>query len=232
MKPVKLKWKMLRRLPLERHSGAGHSRTEFSMPRYITALNSSNRLDLTYEIRGTLKDSVANWLSRSAQPHDLFVTFAWNRHGGFAHTRTRNVTIEGAMQTLDEFLKRMDRFCLGCRYNKKPLLRCSMIAAPEHLDTNLHYHGNLRPARLREGQDVRDFISECHRVWKQLVPGGSLDIQATGTGVTLAHIRLNKNQAGKSTEAVVRYISKALAEPGAFDGLYVAGTMKSESGKC
>lgn len=195
------------------------------MPNRPPCVNAVTDAHLSYNQRGKLMLATQEWLLKIVKPDHLFVTFAWNKTKGFQPDRAKaGLTLSGMKRDLDEFVKRLDRYCLGSRYNKMPAdIRCALICCPEHLESNLHCHGILRPGRFPYGEDIRHYVAECTCIWKKLQPSGSLDIQTAGTGVTIRHIRTHSVSATASAERVVRYITKELAEPGAFDGMYFAG---------
>ena len=193
------------------------------------ALNAVTEIKLSYKQRGALRRVTKMWLMTFVEPSDLYLTFAWNKTRGFQNLATNEkagLSISRALRDLDEFVKHMDKYSVGPRYHKKPAeFRCVLIAAPEHLDSNLHYHGVLQPGRFPDGCDLRDYVAESERVWKHLVKGGSLRIDAAGTGVTLKQIRRGTVPDTASAKRVVNYITKVLAKPGAWDGLFVAGAL-------
>ena len=191
-------------------------------------------MNLSYYERGQTKPAICSLLEYHIRSSDLFVTLAWNRNRasstwGKKPTLYRpkiKLSILTAHHDLDEFVKRIDSHCLGSRFHKKPTeLRCTLVGVPEHFSSNLHYHGILRPGRFRHGEDLRHYIAECQRIWKFLVPGGSVDIQLAGK-FAFDERRYTKSKHPEALcgpHRIVRYIVKASALPGAAEGLFVAG---------
>lgn len=89
-----------------------------------------------------------------------FVTFVFN---------TDNMSIENAKKKIYAFRARIDRKLYGKNYTKQK--RTSLLAFPEHLNSNLHYHATLSTDKAQE------FNGIANEIWKKLVPAGNLDIK-------------------------------------------------------
>lgn len=100
-----------------------------------------------------------------------FVTFNFNRR-----LRTLN-----AQNSIKHFMNSAQREVLGARWYKKPeCQRLALIAIPEHIETNLHYHGFLRAGT--EVDDVNKWTEDVihavfPRKWKEVEKKGSINIQ-------------------------------------------------------
>src|SRR5262249_33621835 len=93
-------------------------------------------------------DEVRQWLRAMAFSH--FATFNFNQ----------DTTLDGGKKALKGFLARWDRRVLGKRFNKEPReKRTLLIGFVEHIDSNLHYHSLVRPAK-GQGAFQPDFAVE------------------------------------------------------------------------
>lgn len=151
-----------------------------------------------YSSRRQMRDGYRDLLHELiCKEHDLDVHFVFNR----------SVTAAGFVRTLDEFLQRIDRYCLGNQFAKKSLCeRSSLIVFTEHPHSNRHGHGFLRPGRLRDGEIVADYRAQCARIWKKLERAGNLDIGPIQT-----------------LPGAIIYNTKDLVRPGACDAIYIGG---------
>jgi len=151
-----------------------------------------------YGTRGDLREGYREWLRELLdEAQDLVVHFVFNRA----------VSAIAMERALDEFLQRLDRYCLGVRFHKKAWSsRSSIIVFTEHAASNRHGHGFLRPGILKDGDTAADLRAEAARIWKVLEPAGNLDIRPAD-----------------AMEAAIIYNTKDLAQSGAADLIYVRG---------
>lgn len=97
---------------------------------------------------------------------------------GFSHFVTLNfnpnepIEIDSAHIKIAKFGMKVDRKLYGRHFNKKPTPeRTSFIAFPEHKSSNLHFHAAVN------SPDIFGFCRQATKIWKELVPSGSINIQ-------------------------------------------------------
>ncbi len=171
------------------------------MSNYRTIFNGLSSSS-TYSSRRDVRDGYRELLKELISPeYDLDAHFVFNR----------TTSAEGFERTLNEFLDRIDRHCLGNKFFRKPLCeRSSLIVFTEHPNSNRHGHGFLRPGRMRKSETVTDYRAECARIWKKLERAGNLDIGPI-----------------QSFTGAIFYNTKDLVRLGASDLVYLRGVFKN-----
>ena len=88
----------------------------------------------------------------------------------------RETTLSAAERHFRTFCACVDECFLGRRYSSKPDLRQLIVVFPEHLESNLHFHGmmEIKPSKRVPMSEVEAvLLSE----WKKVVVSGSIDVQ-------------------------------------------------------
>ena len=92
----------------------------------------------------------------------------------FTHEITFNFGVTLSMQTASEkmeaFCKRLERRSFGKKWHQKTDGRLTLIAFPENVDTNTHFHGMAKLSRRVE----RVLARNGSTVWSELTPRGQL----------------------------------------------------------
>lgn len=111
------------------------------------------------------RQEIIKWLE-SLSP-DAFLTLNFNCEMTLYHARKR----------YHNFLARLDRRLVGPRWLKLPDKRTDLIAFPENVNSNLHFHaiGKLPPKAYDMCQVT--LMAEIDRLWKSVVRSGSTDFQ-------------------------------------------------------
>lgn len=91
----------------------------------------------------------------------------------------REIKLISARKTIKTFIQRIDRKILGPRFFKKDSSeRTLLIAVPEHINSNLHFHclvllpqtcSKMIPSRLSNSQLIEN-------IWRDCVPSGRADV--------------------------------------------------------
>ena len=111
-----------------------------------------------------MRDQVVEFLV--AQDTSHLVTFAFNS----------DVSEQWARNAIKEWLKRVDSFALGARYEKKSTERTFLVAVPESIGINTHYHAFVRwpDSHTKKADKIVEF---SQKVWNEkLVKSGNLDV--------------------------------------------------------
>ncbi len=113
-------------------------------------------------------------------------------------------TIAWAEDKLRFYWRRLKRRLLGPRWHDKPGLLMEMIAVPEHLCSNLHYHAAI--VVPNEDHIVR-LGAIAQPQLKHIVPAASVDVQLLLTSVDRAQW--------------ADYMTKSLYDPSVRDGYVI-----------
>jgi len=144
---------------------------------------------LPYTKRKALRDAYRDLID-SMRPA-YFVTFNFGAKIGPT----------AAFGVMDGFCCRLERRALGRNWNKYPRTsRMKLIAFPEHLSSNPHWHSVVRLPK----KEARILIRSGGEMWMNLAERGQLDRQLV-----------------KSRTKVRNYITKRLAECDALDHVYI-----------
>ena len=82
-------------------------------------------------------------------------------------------SLASGQKALRGFHARLDRALLGRNWQRQPAEQRSFcIWQPEHIASNLHYHGCMR---IPQGKEEK-FLTIAQGIWKKLVPSGAMDI--------------------------------------------------------
>lgn len=115
-----------------------------------------------------LQDAIRDGLLPKFGRHALALTLNFNRP----------TTPNGGRVLIGRWLAMVDRKFLGSRFKKHPENRTKLIAIPEHMHSNLHYHAMCERPRLRNDNGnhvpVAEFETEATDIWEYLVASGSL----------------------------------------------------------
>ena len=85
-------------------------------------------------------------------------------------------TITSGKQQFGKLCQRIDSFLLGPRYRKQVANRTFIIAFPEHVRSNFHYHCLVKYNCIGRGSHpISKHILQYY--WKQLVPSGTIHLQ-------------------------------------------------------
>lgn len=91
---------------------------------------------------------------------------------------------EMARGRLTEFHARIDKKLLGRKFYKKPTRdRTLLLAVPERLSGNYHYHVFVRPPPGL--QNMIDFINLAPKIWKNLCKNGDVEFEYLREDVNL-----------------------------------------------
>lgn len=137
-----------------------------------------------------MNNALLEWLSGEKWTH--FLTLNINDKSNYA----------AAEKLLKRFHQRVDRSLLGPKYFQRPERRLLLIAFPEHVAENFHYHCLIR-FRCRCEHTDRELDDILAKKWKEVIARGSTNMQPI------------YNLAGVSS-----YITKELWKPGRY-GRYV-----------
>jgi len=83
-----------------------------------------------------------------------------------------------AEKYFEKFCYYLDRRTIGSRCLKHEEQRAIIIVAPEHIETNFHYHGGVkfRGARRIETVEAREKVLSA---WKDNIPSGTVMVETT-----------------------------------------------------
>lgn len=122
-------------------------------------------------IRKAIRGGFVEMLS-ALQP-DYCLTLNLNRDFGHLKPDARRRKAEGYFK---KFCQRLDRETLGSRYFKHQGQRAIIIVAPEHVESNYHYHGHLKFMGVRRIQivEAREVVLRC---WRKAIPSGTAFVE-------------------------------------------------------
>lgn len=120
-------------------------------------------MENSYTHNKLLQKSLSEWISSSQ--YSLFVTLIFN---------SDTIGLSGFKNMLREFHGRVDKELLGSKFHKKTgSERTNFICTVEHLNSNLHGHLLLSPAKNL----VSDFKTVSKYVWWKLCRKGEINIK-------------------------------------------------------
>ena len=143
------------------------------------------------------KDEILNaWWNGVLHPFNpsLWVTFNFNRP----------TTIEGAQRLIRRWHDFTDRKFIGHRYADLPMRRTAGAVVFEHLLTNLHGHGALRPAIHAGARSSEEVFDLYRNEWKKRVPSGELNI---------------RHAVYETRSEMLNYMKKECRRPGFFEDI-------------
>lgn len=161
-----------------------------------------NDITLPHYMRARAAEAMKDWLSE--MDLNLFLTFNFND----------DTSLVSGRRALRHFLAKVDRKLLGRHFNVAPLeQRTFMIAFPENLASNLHYHALLRV------HDTR-FLTVAEQAWQKLIPAGDIYTsleneqnlsKTTNNFITTQNLSRIANYATKQTKNFENYSNFILA---------------------
>lgn len=127
----------------------------------------------SYSKNKQIQNELGLWLIKGN--YSLFGTIVLNRQ----------IKPETFRRKLYEYHGRLDRKLLGSKYHKKPITwRTRFVALLEHLDTNLHAHMLIKPARNKQFRCQM----QSPYIWEEICPGGDLKIDYINSKESLIKI--------------------------------------------
>lgn len=85
---------------------------------------------------------------------------------------------------------------------------------PEHIYTNFHYHGVVRPCTFRKGDNICDFLPLAKDVWRKVVPSGTLNLEDA-----------------RDMKRVVNYSTKSMWSPPTMENMIISTEFHSRKAK-
>jgi hypothetical protein len=110
----------------------------------------------------TLREEAISWMSRDKWQY--YLTLNLNR--GLPRWKATNA--------FGEFCQRVDRQLLGPKYAKYPERRVLVWGIPEHIRSNIHFHGLMKIDQIVEFSKLTSLVEES---WKSVVSSGTTDLQ-------------------------------------------------------
>jgi hypothetical protein len=121
----------------------------------------TRRIDFNYAHAKQIQISLRDWLVSLQFPVEATVAFNCDNH------------LHRGRRDLGRFHKLCDKKLLGPNFYKMAESeRTLFIAFPEHIDTNLHYHLLIKPAKNR----ISSYLEHAPAIWEKICRSGSLEL--------------------------------------------------------